>query len=230
MSSPVCFPCSSLGMKFCMGITGLLLVGFVLGHMSGNLLIYMGPDAINEYAEFLHKAGHGVLIWVARAGLLTIFATHLFLAFALRKKNSDARPVPYAVDETIQATWASRHMMLTGILIFAFVLYHIAHLTLGLTDPSGFKDNLPRDAHQRHDVYKMVVHGFKQPLVSGLYILAQLALGLHLSHGAGSWLQSLGLARGWVRKLVMPLGLGIAILVVAGNCSIPVSILLGWVK
>lgn len=230
MSSPVCFPCSTLGMKFGMGITGLLLIGFVLGHMSGNLLIYMGPDAINEYAEFLQKAGHGVLIWAARAGLLAIFVTHLCLAFLLRKKNSDARPVPYAVDETIQATWASRNMMLTGLVILVFVAYHIAHFTLGLTDGPGFKDNLPRDGHNRHDVYSMVVHGFRQPLVSGLYILAQVTLGLHLSHGAGSWLQSLGLARGWVRKIVMPLGLGIAILVVAGNCSIPVSILLGWVK
>jgi succinate dehydrogenase / fumarate reductase cytochrome b subunit len=76
----------------------------------------------------------------------------------------------------------------------------------------------------------MVVRGFQQPLVSGLYILAQLTLGLHLTHGAGSWLQSLGLARGWVRNLTLPLGYGIAGIIVIGNCSIPVSILLGWVK
>ena len=198
MSSFVPIPSSSIGYKFFMGITGLLLIGFVLGHMTGNLLIFMGPEAINEYGEFLQTMGHGVLIWVARIGLVAIFSIHMTLAFVLRKKNNSARPVPYGADGTIQASWASRHMMLTGIVIFLFLVYHIAHFTVGAIDPDNHKEVIARDIHNKFDIYTMVVRGFQQPLVSGLYILAQLALGLHLTHGAGSWLQSLGLARGWV--------------------------------
>jgi len=213
-----------------MGITGLLLIGFVLGHMTGNLLIFVGPDAINEYGEFLQTMGHGVLIWVARIGLVSAFVIHLTLAFTLRSINSAARPVPYHTDATIQASWASRHMMLTGIVIFLFLIYHIAHFTIGAIDSDNHKENIARDIHNKFDIYTMVVKSFQQPFISGLYILAQLALGIHLSHGAGSWLQSLGLARGWVRNLILPLGYGTAAIIVIGNCSIPVSILMGWVK
>lgn len=230
MSSIVPIPTSSIGIKFFMGITGLLLIGFVLGHMTGNLLIFMGPDAINEYGEFLQTVGHGVLIWVARIGLVAIFTIHMTLAFVLRGKNTSARPVPYGHDGTIQASWASRHMMLTGIVIFLFLVYHIAHFTVGAIDAANHKEVIARDIKNHFDIYTMVVRGFQQPLISGLYILAQLSLGLHLSHGAGSWLQSLGLARGWVRNLIVPLGYGVAGIIVVGNCSIPVSILLGWVK
>jgi len=213
-----------------MGITGLLLIGFVLGHMTGNLLIYAGPQAINEYGEFLQTAGHGVLIWVARIGLVTVFSIHMVLAFKLRSKNNNARPVPYGADGTIQASWASRHMMLTGIVIFLFLVYHLAHFTVGAIDAENHKEVIARDVKNQFDIYSMVVRGFQQPLISGLYILAQLALGLHLTHGAGSWLQSLGLARGKIRNLIIPLGYGIAGVLVIGNCSIPISILLGWVK
>ncbi|MSR32618.1 MAG: succinate dehydrogenase cytochrome b subunit [Gemmataceae bacterium] len=230
MKGLIDIPRSSLGCKFLMGVTGFLLMVFVFGHMTGNLLIFLGPDAINEYGEFLQGAGHGLLIWAARLGLLAIFITHLAMALLLRKRNKEARPVPYDGDTTLVASWVSRHMMLSGLVILAFVLYHLAHFTVGITDSANFKMNLLRDAMNRPDIYTMVVRGFQQPMISAIYMFAQLILGLHLYHGAGSWIQSLGLARGWVRNWLDPIGWAVLLLVFLGNCSIPFSILAGWVK
>ena len=221
---------TSIGKKAIMGVTGALLVLFVLGHMTGNLLIFAGRDAINEYARFLHEAGHGALIWVARLGLLALFVTHLGLAFLLRAENRKARPVRYVVEDTLQASWASRNMMLTGIVMFLFIVYHIAHFTLGATDPATFKGSFePRGAEKLQDVYQMVVRGFQQPVVAGLYLLAQLALCIHLWHGAGSWMQSLGLNRGKLRNTSRLVGPAVALLVLVGNTTIVLACLLGIV-
>lgn len=222
---------TSIGKKAIMGVTGVLLVLFVLGHMTGNLLIFAGRDAINEYARFLHEAGHGALIWVARLGLLAVFATHLVMAFVLRAENRKARPVRYVVEDTLQASWASRNMMLTGIVMFLFIVYHIAHFTLGATDPETFKGSFdPRGTGKLEDVYQMVVRGFQKPVVAGLYLVAQLALCVHLWHGAGSWMQSLGLNRGKLRQTSRLMGPAIALLVLAGNTLIVLACLLGIVS
>jgi succinate dehydrogenase / fumarate reductase cytochrome b subunit len=222
---------TSIGKKAIMGVTGVLLVLFVLGHMTGNLLIFAGRDAINEYARFLHEAGHGALIWVARLGLLAVFVTHMSLAFILRSENRMARPVRYVVEDTVQASWASRNMMLTGIVMLLFLIYHIAHFTLGATDPATFKGAFePRGEQKLEDVYQMVVKGFQQPVVAGLYLLAQLALCVHLWHGAGSWMQSLGLNRGKLRQTSRLVGPVIALAVLAGNTLIVLACLLGIVS
>lgn len=222
---------TSIGKKALMGVTGLLLVLFVLGHMTGNLLIFAGRDAINEYARFLHTAGHGALIWVARFGLLAVFVTHLALAFKLRAENRRARPVRYVVEDTVQASWASRNMMLTGLVMLTFLLYHLAHFTLGKTDPDTFKTAFePRGPEKLEDVYQMVVRSFQQPVVAFLYILAQLALCVHLWHGAGSWVQSLGLNRGKLRDTSRLLGPVIALVVLVGNTVIVLACLLGIVN
>lgn len=219
---------TSIGKKAIMGVTGLLLVLFVLGHMTGNLLIFAGRDAINEYARFLHTAGHGALLWVARIGLLAVFTAHMVLAIQLRIENRRARPVRYVVEDTMQASWASRNMLLTGLVIFAFLLYHLAHFTLGKTDPDTFKAAFdPRGPEKLEDVYQMVVRGFQQPIVAFLYILAQLALCVHLWHGGGSWFQSLGLNRGKLRDASRLLGPVIALVVLAGNTIIVLACLLG---
>src|SRR5215213_7049822 len=129
---------SSLGSKYLMAITGLLLTGFVLGHMAGNLLIYAGPDALNSYAHGL-KA-RPLLLWGARLGLLAVFVLHLVLAFRLTLQNSKARPVRYVhPDATLQASWASRHMMLTGLVLLAFIVFHLAHFTLGVVKPAAIQ-------------------------------------------------------------------------------------------
>lgn len=129
---------SSLGSKFVMAITGLGLTAFVLGHMAGNLLIFASGDAINNYAAALkHNPG---LLWTARIILLVIFLLHIWLGFSLTQSNSQARPVRYVYEDTVEASWASRHMFLTGLLLLGFVIYHLAHFTFGVIKPAHVID------------------------------------------------------------------------------------------
>jgi succinate dehydrogenase / fumarate reductase cytochrome b subunit len=219
---------SSVGSKYIMAVTGLGLMIFVIAHMSGNLLIYGGNDALNAYAHGLRE--HPVVLWSARIGLLAIFLIHLAVAIRTWQENRSARPIPYASTRHYQqASWASRSMMLTGAVVLLFVLYHLAHFTFGFTDPSNFKDKLPHDPKGQEDVAGMVIAGFQQPLISLIYILAQLILGLHLWHGGSSWLQHLGLNDRGYDAIVNNLGAVVALVVIVGNCSIPIAILLGWI-
>jgi succinate dehydrogenase / fumarate reductase cytochrome b subunit len=253
---------SSLGKKYLMALTGLLLIGFVVAHMSGNLLIYLGRDALNTYAQTL-KA-HPGLLWAARLSLLAIFLVHIFLALKLHFENSAARPSRYVYEDTLHASWASRHMLLTGLVLFAFIVYHLAHFTLGwvkqaeveskpgiyvmkhyldlaevknpaakgfLRDPDLNLTRANQDYLEiRHDVYTMVVSGFKVWWVSLSYLVAMVFLGLHLWHGGSSFLQSLGLNSLRYSRLVWSVGPFLAILVVVGNCSIPIAVLLGVIQ
>jgi succinate dehydrogenase / fumarate reductase cytochrome b subunit len=218
---------SSVGAKYIMALTGLGLMIYVLGHMSGNLLIYGGRDALNSYAHGLRE--HPGLLWTARGGLLTIFLIHLLLALRLTQEDTAARPIRYVHEDTIQASWASRHMLLTGLVILGFVIYHLMHFTFGVAvDPNHFKEILPEDPKQHADVAGMVVAGFQQPAIAVTYIIAQIFLGLHLWHGGSSWLQHLGLNGRGYDKVVNNLGAVVAAVVVLGNCSIPLVILMGW--
>jgi succinate dehydrogenase / fumarate reductase cytochrome b subunit len=217
---------SSVGAKYIMALTGLGMMVWVIAHMIGNLLIYGGRDALNSYAHGLTE--HPVLLWTARGGLLTIFLIHLLLAFRLTQEDEAARPIRYVHESTIQASWASRHMLLTGFVILGFVIYHLLHFTFGVVDPSHFKSALPQDPKKYADVAGMVVAGFRQPVVSLAYILAQVFLGLHLWHGGSSWLQHLGLNGRGYERLVNSLGAVVAVIIVLGNCSIPLVILMGW--
>jgi succinate dehydrogenase / fumarate reductase cytochrome b subunit len=217
---------TSVGSKYVMAVTGLGLMGFVLAHMLGNLQIFLGKQALNDYAKHLEDLP--VLVWTARTGLLTIFVLHIFLGVRLWRWNRGARPTRYVYEDTVQASWASRHMLLTGLVVLAFVVYHLLHFTLPVTDPDHFARHPPEDPQKPRDVAAMVVGGFKQWPVSLGYVVAQLVLGLHLWHGAGSWLQSLGWSgRRWLR-LVQGVGAAFALVIVVGNCSIPLAILLGW--
>ena len=152
---------SSIGAKLTMAVTGILLFGFVIGHLTGNLLIFQGRDAMNDYAAFLHSKP--ALLWVTRLGLLAVVGLHIVTAARLTKENQDARPVPYARKEDQVSSVASRSMMLTGITIAGYVVFHLAHLTWGLVlnDYYGLED-----AEGRVDVYYMVTEGFKVPWVS----------------------------------------------------------------
>jgi succinate dehydrogenase / fumarate reductase, cytochrome b subunit len=218
---------SSVGSKYVMALTGLGLTIFVIAHMSGNLLIYGGRDALNAYAHGLRE--HPVLLWSARIGLLAIFLIHLATAFRTWQENKSARPIAYVHENTIQASWASRNMLLTGLVILVFILYHLAHFTFGLTDPSTFKDTFAHDPKSPEDVASMVIAGFQQPMVSLLYVVAQVLLGVHLWHGGSSWLQHLGLNGRGYDGLVNNLGPFIALVVIIGNCSIPLAILMRWI-
>jgi succinate dehydrogenase / fumarate reductase cytochrome b subunit len=217
---------STVGNKYLIALTAWALTGFVLVHMSGNLLIFKGRDALNSYALFLKD--RGALLWVARGGLLAVFVLHIWLTVRLKLRNRAARPVPYAYEQTIQASWASRHMLLAGLVILAFVVFHLMHYTFGLvaaTSPSGVNFLRLHDPAQRHDVYAMTIYGFRNVGVSIAYIIAQLFLGLHLSHGISSTFQSLGIAHPRYWPTIRKIGLALAAVIVIGNVSMPLAVL-----
>lgn len=226
------FPLSSVGSKSLVALTGLALVGFVIAHLLGNLQVYLGDwdngEALNKYAHFLKS--NPELLWPARIGLLAVFLLHLGLTIRLRLDNRTARPTPYVFHRHIQASAGSRTMLLTGLVILAFLLYHLAHFTLGWTHREAFllRTKL-HDGTEVQNVYGMVVYGFREPLVSGFYIVAMLLLGWHLSHGIPSAFQSLGLNNQAWAPTIRKLGLGVTLFVVIGNISIPLTILLGLV-
>jgi succinate dehydrogenase cytochrome b subunit len=220
-------PRSSLGTKYVMAVTGLLLIAFVLAHMAGNLLIFAGREALNGYAHALEDKAP--LLWTARIVLLAIFVLHIVLGIRLTRDNMRARPVRYVCEGTLQANWASRHMLLTGLVILAFVIYHLLHFTFGVADPSNFKYRIPLDPNRYRDVSGMVVGGFRQPVVTLAYIVAMTFLALHLYHGATSWFQSLGLNGRGYDKVINWVGPVLALIVLIGNCSIPLAILAGYV-
>lgn len=218
--------CSSIVRKGIVGLTGALLILFVLGHMTGNLLIFLPPEAINSYAEFLHEAGHGALIWITRLGLLTIFIVHIGLTISLKSENASARPIAYAAHQPLVSNWASRHMLLTGLVVLLFVVYHLLHFTAGLTDNSAdWRRPIGGPGHPHLlDVHTMVVKAFQDPYIASFYIVCQIVLGLHLWHGGSSLFQSLGINRGVWRGVTAWAGPIVASVVVVGNCSIPIAI------
>jgi succinate dehydrogenase / fumarate reductase, cytochrome b subunit len=223
---------STLGSKYVMAVTGVGLLGFVIAHMLGNLQIFLGKEALNDYAHHLEELP--TLLWSARIGLLILFIVHIVFGVRLWMLSRRARPVRYVYEDTVQASWASRHMLLTGLVILAFVIYHLLHFTFGVTDPTHYKYVLakfhPSDPalQPELDVAAMVVRGFEKPLVSIAYVVAMIVLGLHLWHGAGSWLQSLGLKNKRTMRLIDGIGAAVAVLIVIGNCAIPLAILAGW--
>lgn len=216
---------SSLGKKYVMAVTGLGLYLFVIVHMAGNLQIYLGEDKINSYAHFL-KANAGPL-WVARLALLGMVGLHITTAIQLWNANRRARPVGYAVGKPVASTFAQRTIIVSGLIILAFILFHLSHFTLGLVDSSYMQ---LRDAEGRPNVYAMMVAGFSNPAVSGFYIVSMGLLMLHLSHGVSSIFQSLGLRSRKTFGFFDRLAKLTAGLIFLGNCSIPISILMGWVK
>ncbi|HTF38938.1 MAG TPA: succinate dehydrogenase cytochrome b subunit [Blastocatellia bacterium] len=215
---------SSLGKKYVMAITGFLLFLFVIVHMAGNLQVYLGREPMNAYAELL-KSRPG-LLWTARGGLFVIAVLHIISALQLAAENRAARPEPYAEGKPI-ASLASRTILLSGLIVFAFIVYHLMHFTFGVTNPD-FMDL--RDASGRHDVFSMVVEAFRNPYVSAFYIISMGLLCLHLSHGVSSLFQSLGIRRKGTVAAFNSVARIAAIVIFIGNCSIPISILAGVVK
>ena len=215
----------SIDKKAVMAITGLMLVGFVIMHLLGNLTLYFGPDGINAYAEMLDHLGE--LLWVARAGLIAAVILHILLAVSLTLENRAARPVGYAVKRSLHTTYAARTMAISGILLTVFIVYHLMHFTFRVTHPA--LSHLT-DAAGRRDVYHMVVLSFQDPCLTAGYILAMALLCSHLSHGVGSFLQSLGLNDERLLPVVEKIGRLLAAALFVGYASIPATILLGLVK
>lgn len=210
---------SSIGKKTVMAVTGLLLLGFVIAHLLGNLQVYAPDDgkSLREYAQFLRH--NMALLWGARLVLLGLVVAHILTAVLLWLENNAARPVCYAVKEYRKADYAARTMIVSGPIIALFVVYHLLHLTWGTVHPD----------FNEHDVYKNVVNGFRSPLASAAYIAAMALLGTHLSHGIWSMCQTVGINHprynGFLHSASMVVGWGLAL----GNISIPVAVLTGIV-
>jgi succinate dehydrogenase / fumarate reductase cytochrome b subunit len=221
----IAFYQSSIGKKYVVAVTALLLILYVLGHLAGNLQIYMGPDRINTYAKFLHDLGP--ILWVIRVILLAAFVTHIVATIQLAQENRLAKPQKYAVAGHQRSTMASRTMIISGLIVLCFVIYHLLQFTAQVTDPA-FREL--HDSIGRHDVYRMLILGFGHPLVSLFYVVALFLLTTHLSHGFASVVQTLGINNRKIANVVSTGGQTLAWVIFAGYISIPVTILLGIVK
>jgi succinate dehydrogenase / fumarate reductase cytochrome b subunit len=229
---------TTVGAKFVVGVTGILLTGFVIGHLAGNLKIFAGRDAINSYAQWLKSLGG--LLWVARFGLLVTFALHIGFALWLKKLSLAARPVRYTYEDTVQASLASRTMVLTGLVILAYVLFHLAHFTFGwvkgATLPDGrtvpYLELIERYdpanvTRERHDVYNMMISGFRNPVVSVLYLVAMAVLIVHLSHGIGSVFQTFGINSPRSQPMISMMAWVVAIGLGVANAFIVIAVWMG---
>lgn len=218
---------SSIGKKYAVAITGLFLVLFLAGHLIGNLVVFLGPDAFNEYAHMLHHMLHGAGIWVFRLVMLVMLGVHVVATIQLTRSNRAARRA-YEFQNTIQATRSSRTMILSGLTILAFFIYHILHFTVragnAYDDPALYSYML--DGKQVHNAWKMVIDGFGVWYVSAFYVVAMTLLCSHLMHGFASVFQTLGLRTRKSAGLLRQLSIGYALFIWAGFVSIPVAILL----
>ncbi|HUF50310.1 MAG TPA: succinate dehydrogenase cytochrome b subunit [Longimicrobiales bacterium] len=216
---------STVGKKIAMAVTGVILIGFVVGHMVGNLKVYQGRDAFNHYAEGLRAFGepffgHGQLLWLIRIVLLAAVLIHILAAVQLTIHSRRARPVAYSrYDGGLVFSYASRTMAWGGVIILLFVIYHLMHLTFGNAHPDFVHG----------DAYHNFVRGFRSWPVSVAYIATMIPLGFHLYHGFWSMLQTLGVNNPKYHHWRRPIAAGLALVVVLGNISFPVAVLAGIV-
>ena len=221
---------TAVGKKYAMGITGIGLMGFVVFHMIGNLKMYLGAADLDHYAEFLKQllypiAPKGVVLWLLRGGLVTMAIIHIHAAVSLTRLNRTARPVKYQSERDYQvANFASRSMRITGVTVFLFLVWHLLDLTWGVTNTIGTNGDFVKA-----DVYDNVVRSFDRWPVALFYILANIALGVHLFHGAWSMFQSMGWNNPRFNKWRRAFATGIATIVVVGNVSFPIAVLAGVV-
>ena len=215
---------SSIGGKAIMAVTGLIMWGWLIAHLAGNLLLFLGPDATNDYSKMLHAVPE--ILWLLRAVVIVAIVAHFYIAIRTTFENRAARPVPYAYANKTEATLASRTMIWSGLVVVTFIVYHLLHLTLHKIYP----DHVQLRADGSVDVYRMLVMGFQIPAVSMIYIVGQLFLAGHLSHGVYSQFQHLGLwGPKWspfLKKASVVVGYGMSALFI----SIPFSVIAGLVK
>lgn len=216
---------SALGKKAVMGATGLILFGWIFLHMVGNLKLYLGPVHLNEYAHFLRALGSPALpesfaLWITRLGLLVCVILHIHAAVMLTIMNREARPVGYRDRDYVSGTYAARTMRWGGVIIALFIIYHLLHLTSGTVHHDFIKD----------DVYHNVVTGFRVWWVAAVYIIANLALGLHLYHGVWSMFSSLGVTNARINTWKRAFATTFAVIITAANISFPIAVLTGLVR
>ncbi|MBK8092036.1 MAG: succinate dehydrogenase cytochrome b subunit [Verrucomicrobiaceae bacterium] len=219
------FYASSIGKKILVALTGLMLIGFIFGHMIGNLLIFVGADAINEYGHLLQTALHGGGVWIARIGLLAAVLVHVVATISLTKANRAARPEAYGQHKAQVSSKSSHTMIWSGLTILAFVVYHLLHFTVRVANDFGSKAyKVTIDGHEAQNVYKMVIDGFSWAPASIFYLIAMALLCSHLSHGFSSLFQTLGISTDKSEPLFKKAGYAFAGLVFAGNAAIVIAI------
>lgn len=241
-AAPRSFYRTTIGKKMVMAVSGLVLVGFVIGHLLGNLQIFLeltgennGRHALNSYAHLLHSLP--ALLWGTRILLVVAVLAHFASAFALVMQNRRARPQGYRVTVHQRTTFAARTLRWGGVIILAFIVYHLGHLTLGVLKPGLERvagGALAVDGYGHIDVYANVIRGFQVEWVAAIYIVANALLGFHLYHGVWSMLQTLGVSHPRLnngqrdrRKLAAAF---VGLFIAAGNISIPVAVLAGLIK
>ena len=214
---------SSIAKKVLMAITGGMFIGFVIGHMVGNLQLFLGQDQLNKYAAALQSLGG--LLWIIRLSLLSFLTVHVWTGVRLYLQNWSARPQGYTKEDTVQASLSSRTMFWSGLGVLLYVVYHLAHFTFLSTNPeyAGLHDSLGR-----HDVYSMLILGYQNLWISATYIVAMFFVALHINHALPSLLQTLGLTKQKYHNCLKRLGNLVAIIVFVGYVSMPVAVLTGY--
>jgi succinate dehydrogenase / fumarate reductase cytochrome b subunit len=249
---------STIGRKILMALTGLILVLFVLGHMLGNLQIFLGPDVINAYAYKLHHLLPTSALWAVRLVLLGTIAVHIWAAVTLTLDNRKARPQGYSEDKVVQASYSSRTMRMSGIILLAFIIFHIAHFTVRSVPGMQYESEIESEIESKKsgrlemvmvplvkdgeavlkngheiptfNVNDMMVAGFKVWYVSAFYIIATGLLCMHLTHGFSSMFQSVGLRNGLWRRRLDRAALAYGWIVFLGFAIIPISVMTGLLK
>ncbi len=213
---------SSIGKKWIVALTGLVLVAYVFGHLAGNLQVFLGANQLNSYAALLHSTGP--LLWIVRVFLLAAFVIHIVATIQLAVQNRMARPAKYVVKKHKRSTLASRTMALSGLTVLSFVIYHLLHFTVRKIPPdfAYYVDELGR-----HDTYRMVIEGFQNYWATSFYILGVGLLCLHLSHGFGSLLQTFGITNKSVMRTLVVGARILAVAVFLGYISIPAAVIAG---
>jgi len=212
---------TTIGKKAAMAVTGIVLYGFVIAHMLGNLQVFMGPEQLNGYAKKLHDLGP--LLWVMRGVMLVSFVTHVVTVLQLTTRTSAARSIGYRVKKNLATTYAAMTMKWGGIFLACFIIFHLAHFTIPGSGMGVYQ-------HDSTNLYVNVINGFKVPWITGIYVVAQIFLGMHLYHGAWSLLQTLGFNHPKYNERRKLIAQAIGVAVAAGNIAMPVAVVAGLVK
>lgn len=220
---------STILSKVVMAATGVILVLFIIGHTLGNMQMYIGQEAFNAYAHFLQSLGE--LLWIFRIVMFISLILHVITSIRLKLLNLSAKPTKYKVKNYLKAKLTSRTMIWTGIMVFAFLVYHLLHFTGGIIDASNYghpEAYGPGGIFERHDVYFMVIHSFQQLAISIPYIVGVVLLGFHLNHAIQSAFQTLGVNHPKYTPCIGRWSVGLSVIIVLLLISLPISILLGF--
>ena len=205
-----------------MALSGAMILLFIVGHALGNLLIFSGQNSLNNYASWLQNSP---MLWVFRITMLMFLLLHSVLAIRLYLQNRSARPVRYAIDEDIQLSFSAKTMIFSGLIIFAFIIFHIAHLTLGWVSSTSLD---VQAGHKMIDVYSNVVRGFQQPAIAIFYVFSVLIIGLHLHHSIKSLFQTLGFHHENFHQFIDYLAPTMILILTVAFMSIPLAVLFGY--